>query len=466
MITDQSFTKPGRNSAALLLAAILLFMPVLLFAQGSAGSMRANISGTITVDRNLDQTGDFSGIGVAIVNFDAAAGGLDTLFYARTDRSGNFSGTARFSERDEYVISITRNERLISTSTVVLANGDHITITAEIPGFNESFRAQSRENNAVHDYRRVERNFNRVVEFISSGMSEVTQDTIPVLLRTWSDLFWSVNELHPGSLAAETSTLRSIEIMQGWDDALVLRRARQGIGSLNLFKSDRAILASDALLRLEGMDAAIAFVDSVQTLNMREEDRILLQMRKIEILAQFNQNEQALRMLRDFRIQFSDDPTLAQWADFYMYDIENLAPGMKLPDFELLLQDERTVTNDSYTGRYLLLEIANLASQRYQGEHALMRFLYEDVRSRVQFLTLPTNDSPITIRAFYDERPTGWPVAKARQVHNADLIRRLNVIVQPTRILVAPDGTIVRKYSGTEFSIIENDIRQLLNQTP
>ena len=75
--------------------------------------------------------------------------------------------------------------------------------------------------------------------------------------------------------------------MQGWDDALVLRRARQGIGSLNLFKSDRTILASDALLRLEGMDSALAFVDSVQTLNLRGEDRILLQMRKIEILAQF-----------------------------------------------------------------------------------------------------------------------------------------------------------------------------------
>ena len=193
MIIDQSFTKPGRNSATLLLAAILLFMPVLLFAQGSSGSMRANVSGTITVDRNLDPTGDFSGIGVAIVNFDAAAGGLDTLFFARTDRSGKlFRHGPPFSERDEYVISITRNERLISTSTVVLANGDHMTISAEIPAFTETFRAQSRENNAVHDYRRVERNFNRVVDFISSGMAEVTQDTIPVLLRTWSDLFWSV----------------------------------------------------------------------------------------------------------------------------------------------------------------------------------------------------------------------------------------------------------------------------------
>ena len=447
----------------LFFAAILIFHPVQLWAQGSAGSLRANVSGTITVDRNLDQTGDYSGIGVAIINFDAAAGGLDTLFFARTDRSGNFSGTARFSERDEYVISITRNERLISTSTVVLANGDHITISAEIPNFTDTFRARSRENNAVHDYRRVERNFNRVVDFISSGLTEVTPDTIPYLLRTWSDLFWSVHELHPGSLAAETSTLRSIEILQGWDDELVLSRARQGIGRLNLFKSDRAILASDALIRLEGMQPALAFVDSVMALDIRDEDIILLEMRKIEILAQFNENDRALRMLRDFRIAFGSDPTLAQWADFYMYDIENLAPGMPLPEFELLLQDERTVNNSSFTGRYLLLEIANLASQRYQGEHALMRFLYEDVRNRVQFLTLPTNESPITIRAFYDERPTAWPVAKARQVHNADLIRRLNVIVQPTRILVAPDGTIVRKYSGTEFSVIENDLRQLLN---
>lgn len=451
---------------AIVLSALLLGCSAFAATDAQAQRSTAQISGMISVDHTIDSTGDYSGIGVAIVHFNPAESVLDTLFYETTDVNGMFSGTARFTERSDYVISITRNQRLISTSTVVLADGDDINMSAEIPGFSESFRAESVENTAVNDFRRVERNFNRVVDFINSGYSEVTQDTIPVILRTWSDLYWSVQDMHPNTLAAESGTLRSIEIIQGWDDALALRRAKQGLREMSDFKSERASIAADAITRIDGLDAGIAFIDSVRTLDISEDDHIILEMRKIELLTEHNQNDRALRYLNDFRLKYGDDQTLNQWADIYSYDIENLSKGLPIPEFSLLLQDERTLSNTDFEGKYLLIEVVNLASGRYMTDHTLLSFIYEDVKDEVQFLTIPTTESPITIRAFYEERPTSWPVAKSRQVHSAGLMDKLNVVVQPTRVLVAPDGTIVRKYSGTDLSVIENDIKTLLNEDP
>ncbi|MCH8556175.1 MAG: redoxin domain-containing protein [Balneolia bacterium] len=445
---------------------LLLGVSFLTNGEAQAQSSSAEISGMITVDHTLDSTGDYSGIGVAIVHFDQFNSQLDTLFYAVTDVNGMFSGTASFRERNEYVISITRNQRLISTSTVVLADGDAVEMRGEIPGFSETFRAESVENSAVNDFRRVERNFGRVVDFINAGYTEVSQDTIPILMRTWSDLFWSIQDTHPNTLAAETGTLRSIEVIQGWDDELVLQRARQGLREMSEFKADRATIAADAITRLNGVDRGIAFIDSIRTLDISEDDHILLEMRKIELLTEHDDNERALRYLNDFRLKYADDRTLNQWSEIYLYDIQNLAKGMPMPEFELLLQDERRVTNSDFEGKYLLLEVANLASGRYITEHTLLSFLYEDINDEVQFLTVPTTESPVTIQAFYEERPTPWPVAKSRQVHSAGLMDLLNVVVQPTRVLVAPDGTIIRKYSGTDLSVIENDIRTLLNEDP
>ncbi len=435
-------------------------------AQENRFPYSAQISGIITVDHNLDDTGDYSGIGVAIIEYDRSAERIDTLFYAVTDVNGMFSDNARFKERDEYVVSVTRNQRLISTATLVLSEGDDVEIRAEIPAFAETFRAKSRENNAVSDYRRVERNYNRVVDYINSGVAEVTQDTIPVLLRTWSDLYWSVDELHPNTLASETATLRSIEVIEGWDDELALARAKHGLANKKRFTADRASIAAGALTRLQGADQGLAFIDSLLQTGIPEEDAILLEMRKIEILVEHDQAEEALKLLAEFRENHGDDSTLEHWADIYSYDLQHLAQGMEAPFFELRLRDERTVRNSDFEGRYLLIEVVDLATPRYMTQHTLMNFFHEEVKDEVQFLTVPTNESAITISAFYEERPSNWPVAKAREVHRAELMDTFNVVVKPTRLLIDPDGKIVRKYTGTEFSIIEQDIRTLLNEEP
>ena len=425
------------------------------------------ISGMISVDNRLDDTGDYSGIGVTIVYFNDESNRVDTLFAATTNRNGMFSGRASFPERDEYVLSVSRNGRQISSAALILQDNDPVEITGEIPEFNRTYEVRSAENDAARDFRRVERNFNRVVRFINSGVSEVTQDTIPTLLNTWSDIYWSVSEMHPNTLAGETGRMRAAEVIQGWDDARALERAKTAMRESGEYLAERSMIASESLIRLQSTDAALAFTDSVMQLSRLDDDsRLSLEMHYINMLIDAGRNEAALEKLAAFREKYEPRRELQRWAVLTEYDVANLSPGMPLPDFELELMDERSIDLSHFEGKYALIEVVNLASQSYMTEHTYMQFLYEDVKDEVQFLTLPVNESPVTVQAFYEERDTTWLVAKTRQVYEADLIVKFNVGLQPTRFLIGPEGTIIKKYSGTDLSVIENDLRILLNEDP
>jgi peroxiredoxin len=450
-------------------------MMAALLASGLPGMLQAQsdmpysteISGMISVDSSLDSTGDYSGIGVNIVYFNSEANRVDTLYTATTNRNGMFRGTARFPERDEYVISVSRNGRQISSASIILQDNDPVEVTGEIPDFNNTYKVRSVENDAARVFQRVERNFNRVVSFINSGVSEVTQDTIPTLLNTWSDIYWSVSERHPNTLAGETGRMRAAEVIQGWDDRRALERARTSMRDSDDYLAERSIIAAEALERLEGTDAGLAFTDSVMQLSRLDEDsRLSLEMHYINTLIDAGRNEAAIRKLTAFREKYEDRRELQRWSVLTQYDVANLSPGMPLPDFELELMDERSIDRSHFEGKYALIEVVNLASESYITEHTFMQFLYEDVKDDVQFLTLPVNESPVTVQAFYEERDTTWLVAKTRQVYEADLIVKFNVGLQPTRFLIGPDGNIIRKYSGTDLSVIENDLRTLLNEDP
>ncbi|MFW6347354.1 MAG: TlpA family protein disulfide reductase [Cyclonatronaceae bacterium] len=441
-------------------------LPAMLQAQ-SGMPLSTEISGMISVDNRLDDTGDYAGIGVTIVYFNDESNRVDTLYTATTNRNGMFRGTARFPERDEYVLSVSRNGRQISSASIILQDDDPVEITGEIPEFNQTYEVSSAENDAARVFQRVERNFNRVVNFINSSASEVTQDTIPTLLNTWSDIYWSVSELHPNTLAGETGRLRAAEVIQGWDDARALERAKTAMQDSDDYLAERSMLAAEALQRLESTDDALAFTDSVMQLSRLDEDsRLSLEMHYINTLIDAGRSEAALQKLADFRQKYEQRRELQRWAVLTEYDVANLSPGMPMPDFELELMDERRIDLSHFEGKYALIEVVNLASQSYITEHTYLQFLHEDLKEDIQFLTLPVNDSPVTVQAFYEERDTTWLVAKTRQVYEADLIVKFNVGQQPTRFLIDPEGNIIKKYSGTELSVIENDLRTLLNEDP
>jgi len=54
------------------------------------------IEGQLTVDPEIDETGNFSNFNLLIALRDSAGAYSDTVYHAITDQDGYFSGTARF----------------------------------------------------------------------------------------------------------------------------------------------------------------------------------------------------------------------------------------------------------------------------------------------------------------------------------------------------------------------------------
>src|SRR6056297_4359393 len=114
-------------------AFILLIAAIVMFgcSRQDSGQKEAYISGTLTVDENLDSSGDYSGIQL-LVSFQTSDGeARDTLFHAVTDVEGNFSGTANFENRDLYPVIVSRNQNTFGVLNMVFADGDSISINAE-----------------------------------------------------------------------------------------------------------------------------------------------------------------------------------------------------------------------------------------------------------------------------------------------------------------------------------------------
>lgn len=446
-----------------------LLVCLLIFISGAFGPLLARqltttVSGQITVDRNIDNTGDYSGIKVNIVRLGGTYG-VDTLYTAISNIDGTFSGTARFPERAEYLLTVSRYGISLATSAIVLQQDDPVNVTGELPHFDETKSITSGEQTAMATFRRVDRNYNRVVSFINSGAVEVTQDTIPKLVRTWSDLFWSIRDSHPNTLAADIGTVRSLEILSGYDDQLLIRRAGESLTDKSLYTSRKTNLAAGAMNRVSGLRAALSFMESVMKGDIKKEDKLDIEMRGIEMLIEAGYGDEAKQKLTDFRRRNSDNATIANWVDILLYDIEHLFPGLPMPDFDYPLQKGGNVSHESMKGTLYLKEIVDLTNPYYQTEATILNLFFLEYKDKgLNVLSVPINRSPVAVNAFIDDRSLEWPVTRAAMMPVDDIIEKYNLTLIPTRFLVDENGTIIRKYSGTDIAVILNDIRNLLEK--
>ncbi len=452
-----------KNTLNLLL---ILFLLLAISVNTQARQLTAEIEGTITVSPELDDSGDFTDIFVNIIFLNPGSEiEVDTLFYGKTDFWGKFSGSVTFPERGEYIMNVGRFDNILYTTRIALQDGDDISLSARMPDFYETLVISSFENDAMRDYYRLERNFGRMIDFINSGVAEVTQDTIPELLLTWSDLYWSMREAYPNSIATDKSSLRAIEILRGWHDRTLIERVNESMSDDSFFRVDKISLGADALSRVEDVQSAISLFDRAKGFDLTESEHIELDMHRIELLLDNGMTNESLRLARDLQNQHPDKDDLQEWLEVIIFDLENLSEGNPAPDFEITTIDGDVISNESFSGKFYLIEIVDLSDPSYHVDYTLLNFYHSTYsEAGIEFLTVPLNPSNVAIRAFLEDRGGNWPFANASGFREADLINKVNVQVLPTRLLVDPDGNIVRKYSGTDVAIIEQQIQQLLNE--
>jgi hypothetical protein len=207
---------------------VLLVVVTALFLGCSAneqGQPSAHVSGIITVADSVDASRDFSGIEVSIIQKDSAQSAADTLFYDVTDSTGNFQGIASFPENRFYTLRIDRNQRQLGQQSIALANGDSVRIEAELPGLQQTLSINSNEHEALDQYRRINRNYQRIVNYIQRGI--LKGDSARTELQKFGNLYWEVYNKQNGTLASRMAAADAINIYGSLDGNEMMQKLRQ-----------------------------------------------------------------------------------------------------------------------------------------------------------------------------------------------------------------------------------------------
>ena len=437
-------------------------MAGLLIAGCSSASHDSNVAivtGTLTISEEiLDDDVDFSGIQLFIV---AGQNELrDTLFNALTDVDGFFSTVARVPERGVYPLVISRNNRVIHIGSMVLAPEDTVTVTGQLPDLDRTLRIDSRENRAMHTYERLQRLYGRVATLAFGGV--VSQDSIPILMNQWSDLFWSMRDEYPGSYASNLASIDAIDILEGWNDGKVIERLNELDGN-DIYFTVKLAYGGHVRARHEGLSSGIDYLNQLRR-SVRDSDRRrAVDMRLIELMVDYGEYDMALDHARQLVRNTGSDELMREWAEDAVYRLENLMPGRLIPSFTLTFDGEPVTFPLEGAPPVTVIEVVLLSDRNYQQSYTGLQRLFRSVpEGSARFFTVPLEQRQTTINAFFEERSRNWPFAPAGAYEEAGIIDLLRIEEVPTRIVLDRDGRILARLVGHDLRDLSEELDSII----
>jgi len=418
------------------------------------------IHGSITVDPEVDASGDYGGIELLILEPEQREGVRDTIFYSQTDTDGSYSGEAAFDVNSLYTMRISRRNNELARVDLVLAEHDTIHFDAELPDIESSYSITSEENDLFESYNRLRTGVNRLYQFAGAGV--VTGDSLNTELRKWGDLFWDLYEKNPDRYAGRQAAMASIQIVDGLDSDLMISRLRSALDRDPLFIPVATAIGTQYYAEQHDLDYALAWIDTLK--GRSDQDQLMnLEMTRIKLLYDSARVDAAKLEFDQFREAFGDEEQAATWIDRFEEDLETFAPGSPLPDFRLTSLEGDTLTRDTLIGSAYVLEFSRLDNRLYLDQFDRSTILHHIYKNYgIDFITVPIAATESLINAFFEERPRLWTVIQPDTFDPEDLRSRFNLNVLPTRILVDREGRVVRKYEGTEYSDIIRGFQSIL----
>lgn len=451
----------------------ICFLSVLLFVfiltgcgktpDKTAERQEAWVSGTIIVDPEIDDTGDFSGIRLLAALQDTQGNPRDTVFHAITDSMGNFSGNATFLQRDIYPVLISRGDRDLGVINVIFAEGDSVHIETQLPDAERTTSIRSKENNAYVTYERLQRNFNRVAMFINAGQME--QEEIEEELQKWSDMYWQLFNQEQGTLASRSAGSSSLTLLQGWNNELMLERLEQMIAIEPEIPGSVRRMAVGYHAGTDGLESGLAFLDRLAENHVSNRYRMSIEMDKIELLYDSARSDEAIELLAGFKERFSENEAAMYWAENAQYDLMVLSPGQPFPEFEFRSTDGEVISNSTLQNTPYMIEIVRFDDPLYQEQYDRTTAIYQIYNTfGLQIITVPVDASTSKMNAFFDEHAKLWSVVEPGSIDEDGLLETFNVNRLPTRFLVNDRGEIVRRYIGPEFDDIVRGLQLILTE--
>jgi peroxiredoxin len=437
-----------------------LFLAVVVFAAACSNEpqkLETVIEGSITVADSSDMSGDYSGIGLVVVTRDSSNAIPDTLFNEVTDTEGSFFGKIEFPEKGYYPLYISRNGVDLANLRIILADNDSLIINAELPDLEETLTLDSREQDAMETFVRVDKSFQRIGVFARGGALADSQ--IVDEIKKWSDLYWEVYLKHENTIASYLAAEKSVNLLNSWNQEEMLRRIDDALPADYMIPV-ALNLAKPYIAQTKGFEAASSYLDSLASISDNENAIEVLKRDKIMMHFDSSRVKEAKTLLNEYEQNYSSTSS-KKWARRIRYDLNYLAPGVQAPDFSFMTMDGDTITNESLNGNVFILEISPLANIEYQNDYDRTLIIHEIYKNYgLKIFTIPLDQNELTVEGFFEERRKVWSIAKLGSFDVQTMIQKFNVVQVPTRFLIDENGVVIRKYERDEFK----DVIQGLNQ--
>lgn len=437
----------------------LMVVPSLSCTQEAAHvAPTSYVEGVITVSAAVDSTGDYSGIEVIVT--DGNEDGPDTLGFAVTDRSGRFAMDVIAKDRGIFPLVLKRGAAVLSVSQLVVVASDSVHVTAELPLGQRIPMVTSYENSAWLAFRNADASHNeRVSQLLSSGAGSPEQ--IGRSIELTSQILWSIRRAYPGTMAANLASVKSVVMLDGWNDSLLVARLRELDPSAPGFV-ESVQAGGRAETRLNGIESGLSLLVEMQAVATTPETEAEIQREITQAYLDVGRKEDAIAAAETLKVNYPGTD-LAGWAERAQYEANNLLPGNQAPRFRLESGDGRTVDLDSLSGKLVVLDFWSPRDrQAAQQLPEIARVVDSDGWSMgLAWISVALEPDPDLYDAFLEGRNVpGIQVRDSYEVMQ-DLITRYNIEIVPTRYLIGKTGKIINKYSGNTLLRLSADIENM-----
>jgi peroxiredoxin len=443
----------------------VLFLFGILFVVGcesSGNRVQSHLEGRITVRSSVDATGDYSNFRIVVL--DANGRSIDTLGHATTGQDGRFRTTVRAPERGVYTLTVwgRQGRKRLASADYVVAEGDTAQFEATFPIQGRGIRVRSQEHAALYGYR------NTLVQHRQALVEQLQTDAqdsnaMARRVRQTSSMLWNLQETFPGTYASDLAATESLSLLTGWNDSLVVERARS-IEATNPRYVEAAQIARRAAARFQGQDAALTLLDDFEKRATTDARRAGVQAARVRMFIDSLQSEAALSAAEDLKNNYPNT-NWANWADRATYEVKNLLPGKKAPSIRA-----RTLAGDSlslreFRGTPVVLEYFHPGDELYGRQLATRNALYEATRSdSVAFVSVSVSSDTLLFRALTNNRSVPGHRVVAPEGREDPIVKSYNVVDVPKRYLIGADGRIVGRYPGAAFLALQEDLTRLLEK--
>jgi hypothetical protein len=416
------------------------------------------VEGFITVSAQIDSTQDYSGIELIVT--DGQQDGPDTLGYAITDTDGAFSMDVDASDRGVFPFVIKRGGSVINVAQFVVAPSDTVSIRAELPLGNRIPIIKSYENSAWAAFRNAEAAHSDRVNKLLGGQ-DANAEQLRQSIEQASGVLWSIRNTYPGTMAADVASAKSVVMLDGWNDSLLVVRLQELDPEAPGF-AETVQAGGRAETRLHGLAAGVELLTTMRDKTERPDAQAAIQREIALAYLDMGAGEEAFAAAESLKVNYAGTEW-AEWAGRAQYAARNLMPGMPAPDFTLKTRTGGTVDLDSLRGKVVVLEFwAPRDRQAAQDLSSIRQIVESDAWSMgIEWVSVGLEVDDDLYEAFFEGRTVPGTQVRDTEDVMQDLIRRFNVEVVPTRYLIDQEGRIVRKYTGNTLLELSAEIENM-----